>query len=231
MNNSFKIICGEEEITLLKKDVEFINGYGIVHALFGSYDDDDNFQLTRCIGIVDQNYEEVIPLIIEQNLLDILILAKGNILLKVQTENSEDILHFTFKGSQAKFCAELNCVAFFQVDNNLVQLQNNEEAWARYALYDVNNKKLLSDYYSVIGSFIYNSEFKEEIALANSYILNEDGNVIDIISTFINKKGKILKPFKSLSLNIELQSSNLKDAQEEIYSLINGKGRKLCKKD
>ena len=171
MKNCFNLKCGEEEITLLKRDVKFSNGYGIVRALVGIYDEEDNFGLAKCLAVVDSNFKEAIPFMEEKDVLEILILNKGNILIKLLNDDEE--IHFTFRAADIKFFAQLNCLNFFKVDNNIVQLEQIFDNWAKFALYDVNEKKLISDFYNVIGSFIYNSRLEQEVALANYYILDE----------------------------------------------------------
>ena len=55
------------------------------------------------------------------------------------------------------------------------------------ALFDVNNKKLLTPYFNHIGCFMNTSEYDEPVALVDFYIRDEYGDVIAKIEFYIRR--------------------------------------------
>ena len=82
-----------------------------------------------------------------------------------------------------------------------------------YALYNVLEMQV-SDYYNYISDFKYSDIYQKEVADAAYLVIDEEGNVIDIINVLIDLDGNKLTSFKDVKFNLEANSL------EEIKELI-----------
>ncbi len=221
MKNCFTLQVEDETLVLKKDDVAFFNGYGVFSAELGSYEDGEHITYLPVLGVVNQEYDLVLPLIPTESVLKINIFKEGNILLSLMDKNQEiRVLHATFDNATSTVLV-LDASDYYPFNDDYVQLEKRFGNWQYYALYDVVQKKRVSEYFNVISNFGYNSMLGQEAALANYYITDNEGNIKDIIACFINIKGQIITNFRSLFDDVDLGTQKL----DEAVKIYKGKGR------
>ncbi len=190
---TFTLICGEFTFLLRKKDVEFYNGYGIVRATL----DEEN----KLIGVVDKDYNIVLPLTPERAVGKLFIASNGNFIF---TGNTSDRGPIVFHVSVSGYEADLGAFDFWPLDEEVIQLYYEEYS----TLYDTQSKEFLAPFYHYIGPFVYSEKYGCKVARVSFYVEDKNKNVINEVSTIINTRGIVLENYFDLALGKELECKN-----------------------
>lgn len=199
---AFTLKYGDYEFVIPKEDVKFENGYeyGIVKTLFIS--DDNQYWL---IGVVDKNFEQVLPLTSAEFIPKLYIAPHGNfIVLDYNSDKDEyQTIHINTEG----FKYNLEAYDFLPIDKEIIKLYYQEYM----VLYDVESTQFLTPFYNYIGAFVYSEKYQEKVARALLTIKDDNDNIINEISTLINVRGEVLENYYDLAHSEEIDSKDIAD--------------------
>ncbi len=216
MKNCFSVYYNNTEIVLSKSDVKFRDGYGIIKPIYYFFTVNDSIYMPL-IGIVDYNYQLVDNLYSQEDVSSLDLFSEGNFLYKISF-NDSDMVDGVFQGrikdGSFKGYYDLGAIDYKVINDTTVKLTSLVEGFKMYSLYNVSEMRV-SDYYNYIGDFKYSDNYYKEVADAAYLVIDQEGNVIDIISVVIDIDGNRLSSFKDLKFNLE--SNDL----EELKVLIN----------
>lgn len=199
MKNFFELSYGTCSFIFPKRDVKFFCNYGIV---VGEIELKDNKE--RCVGVVDKNYKQVLPLTCSKLVPKLNVMENGNfVFMAYNSETDEyEVMHFDIRNNQFNLKANDYTV----IDNEVIQLCYDEYM----ALYNVNTLEV-STFYHNISPFVESKKYGCKVARAFFYIQDIDGTPINEVSTIINTKGEALENYYDLASGEEIASKDLSD--------------------
>ena len=225
MKQCFSIYFNGMEILLPKKDIQFIGDLGLVKVCYDGLIE-DCFYCDYLVGVVDRNFDEVIPLF-PVSQLGRMEIFDGGVLLCINKGITEDLyrVYQIEKVNEKVVRTSLPFLYFVPVSNNVFKVQMDVDGNIEEALYDASKKEIISSCFHFIDSFIYNENLKEKVAEA-SYFLPYNEEQFNQIKTYINLKGEIVAPYLDCDQN-KIYDSNM-DIQEIVMAVaqdMKGKSR------
>lgn len=195
MKKSFDLVFGEYTFTLRKQDVQFVDGYGLVKAEINKD--------AQLVGIVDQDYKEVLPLALMDFIPKVFIAPNGNFIFETYDPetNEKEVWHVDKDHNEYN----LGAYGFGVINQDIIELHYNVYA----ALYNTQTKEFLTPFYHYIGPFFYSEKYQCKIASVSFYIQDENGNIINEIRTLINEEGHVLENYYDLVHSEELECKEL----------------------
>lgn len=201
---AFALNYENHDFIVQKSNINFIDGYGIVMVSFINDDDEEEY----LVGVVDKNYKEVLPLTSMYLVPKLNIAPKGNFIFTTYIigKDEYEVMHFDIEGN----AINLKACDFRELDKEVFILYYDEYA----TLYDVQTKTNLTPFYTYLGEFVYSDKYKCKVAKVAYNVTDDNGNVIDEVSTVINTKGEVLEDYYSLAYDCILASKDLTNALE-----------------
>ena len=215
MKNCFSVYYNNTEILLAKKDVNFVDGYGVIRPVY-SFDMEEDKIFMPLIGIVDQNYQVIANLYSQEDMPKIDLFLKGNFIYKLNVDGEVAVFQGLLENGEFKIYHDLEAMDYKVINDKIIKLTALVDGFQMYALYNVLDMQV-SDYYNYISDFKYNDTYQKEIAEAAYLVIDEEGNVLDIIKVIIDLEGNKLTSFKDGKFNLEANSL------EEMQELIKAK--------
>lgn len=197
MKKTFKLNFENCTFTLLKENVEFFYGYGIAYAFI-----DEKRML---IGVVDEDFKEVLPLTLAELVPKLFIAPNGNFVFLAY--NTESDLYQAMHLNRESHVVNLGAYDFNVIDDEVIELHYENYA----TLYDTQTGEFLTPFYNYIGPFVDSEKYGTRIARVSYYVTNEEGTIINELSSIINTKGQVLENYRSLVTGEEIQSKDLSD--------------------
>ena len=225
--NCFKIKCGDELIMVPTEGAKFVHGYGILKIDVLSVLPDRE-EYVPAVVVVDDKFRQVLPVLDANKVEKIYVFPHNNVVVKCIIDDETSIMQYKFNNGKIEQAALINANDFGAIKelNNLGQLEIGMDGWAKYALYDVDNMEIISDYYNVIGTFTNHPLFDELVALASFYVTDEYGDVMDILVTYLNTKGEVVANFKSMYFNQDYSGLSLEEVIAKVKINIPRRVRK-----
>lgn len=218
MKNCFSMKFLGQEIILPKKDVQFHGDFGYAYAYF----DLEDYYNGSLIGVVDHDFQEIIPLFpIEQ--LGKIQLFEHSILLLVNKGIYEECykMYQVEKKEHGIVWMPLPFLDFEAVNENISKAFIEQDETAGFILYDVTKKNAISNLFHFIDSFAYNKDFNQVVAEAGYYVPYNE-NAFNKIKTYISLDGKVVAPYLDCDQN-RIYDSNC-DFQEMILDVMKNMG-------
>ncbi len=215
MKNCFSVYYNNTEILLAKKDVNFVDGYGVIRPVY-SFDMEEDKIFMPLIGIVDQNYQVIANLYSQEDMPKIDLFLKGNFIYKLNVDGEAAVFQGLLGNGEFKIYHDLEAMDYKVINDKIIKLTALVDGFQMYALYNVLDMQV-SDYYNYISDFKYSNIYQKEIAEAAYLVIDEEGNVLDIIKVIIDLEGNKLTSFKDGKFNLEANSL------EEMQELIKAK--------
>ena len=225
MEQCFSLYFNNTEILLPKKDITFIGDLGLVKVYFNSMVA-NFFYNDYLVGVIDKNFNEVVPLFSVGRLGRIEIFDNG-VLLCINKGITKDLyrIYQIEKVNDKVVWNSLPFLYFASVSSNVFKIQMDIEGNIVEALYDASKKELISKFFHSIDSFVYNENLKEIVAEA-SYYLPYNEEQFNQIKTYINVKGEVVAPYLDCNQN-KIYDANM-DFREIIMAVaqdMKGKSR------
>ena len=225
MKQCFSIYFNGMEILLPKKDIQFIGDLGLVKVCYNGLID-EYFYCDYLVGVVDRNFDEVVPLF-PVSRLGRMEIFDGGVLLCINIGITEDLyqVYQIEKVNEKIVWNFLTFLYFVPVSNNVFKVQMDVDGNIEEALYDASKKRLISNCFHFIDSFIYDEKLKEKVAEA-SYYLPYNEEQFNQIKTYINLKGEVVAPYLDCDQN-KIYDSNM-DFREIVMAIaqdMKGKSR------
>ena len=199
MKNYFSMSFLEQEIILSKSNVSFDKDFGIVKipCLVNS-----EYLGQLLFGVVDQDFNTIIPLFPYENLDRISFINSKNIIMKVHTD-WDHLWHVVIKENKTVF-RNLPFLDYSHFDHRFIKVRNAFFG-SVYSFYDVFLQKLVLPYFHYISDFYYDLENHDLRALA-IYFVPYDEHVDNQIITYINSNMEIITPYIDSLQNKEYDS-------------------------
>lgn len=209
MKQSFTMHFLGQELVLPKNIVNFEYGLGIVNTCCLQ----EPFYCRKLFGIVDKNFNIIVPLILYDIVDKFTFINSNAIILKLSTVPHNilyvEILDETFKYHLLPF------LDFEVIDNELLKVTNSFFT-EMYAFYNINKNELVTPYFHYISDFCYDENKKDIYALA-VYLVYYDEEKYNQVITYINSKGEIVSPYLDCYQGKEYDQSMSLDA---VLSLV-----------
>lgn len=197
MKKTFKLNFENCTFTLLKENVEFFYGYGIAYAFI-----DEKRVL---IGVVDEDFKEVLPLNLAELVPKLFIAPNGNFIFL--TYNAESDKYQVMHLNRESYVVNLDAYDFTVIDDEVIELH-----YENYAIfYDTQTGEFLTPCYNYISPFVDSEKYGTRVARVAYYVTNEEGIIINELSSIVNTKGQVLENYRSLATGEEIQSKDLPD--------------------
>lgn len=206
MNKSFSLEYNGLIFTFLKKNITFHNGYGIV---FADNNSDPNYSYPL-IGVVDEDFKEVVPLTSSEMMPKLAIVPNGTFLYKYYDMISRGFKVWHGNSDGSAVC--LGAIDIEAIDNGIFKLIFCDGE----ALYDAISCNYFTGRLTKIGPFIDSEKYNQKVARVSFILLRNSSEFIDDIAGVISVKGEFLEPLVSLKTGKIFESTNLDDIKEEI---------------
>lgn len=206
MNKSFSLEYNGLIFTFLKKNITFHNGYGIV---FADNNSDPNYSYPL-IGVVDEDFKEVVPLTSSEMMPKLAIVPNGTFLYKYYDMISRGFKVWHGNSDGSAVC--LGAIDIEAIDNGIFKLIFCDGE----ALYDAISCNYFTGRLTKIGPFIDSEKYNQKVARVSFILLRNSSEFIDDIAGVISVNGDFLEPLVSLKTGKIFESTNLDDIKEEI---------------
>lgn len=206
MNKSFSLEYNGLIFTFLKKDITFHNGYGIV---FADNNSDPNYSYTL-IGVVDEDFKEVVPLTSFEMMPKMEIVSNGTFLYKYYDMESRNFKVWHGNSDGSSVC--LGAIDFEFVDKGIFKLIFSDGE----ALYDAINFNYSTNRLTKIGPFIDSEKYNQKVARISYVLSRNNAEFIDDIAGVISANGEFLEPLVSIKTGKIFEITNLDDIRDEI---------------
>lgn len=214
MKNCFSMNFLGHEIILSKNNIQFIEDFGLVQAFFDVNEDYKGY----LVGVVDHNFQEVVPLFPVTQLGKIEVF-NYSILLSVDkgiTQERYQMYQIEKRGENIVWIP-LPFLDFVSINGDLAKIQIEQDGVIGEVLYNVSDKRIVSDFFHFIDVFNYNKYFDLVVAEAGYYLFLDENNFNEI-KTYIDLKGKVVGPYLDCKQNKLYDSHG--DFQEMIESIV-----------
>lgn len=223
MKNCVTLKFNGQEIIIPKSNIKFHNGYGIIEAFYYSIIDGEMFHI-KGRAVVDKDYKVIIDFEPHNYLTKIEILPNDSFIYIYKSDNDELVFYdATYSDGELRVNVSGEANDFWLISDSIVKLDVSCSDIKTYILYNVNSKEIITDAIHYVGEFSYREEYHTEVAQVCYYIYDDDYNIIEIISYFIDTLGNILSDY-SLINSKQSYSKNIN--REQIVNLfISNRGR------
>ena len=217
----------DAEISIPKRDIIFSHSYGVFEAKYVKIDE-KRITSIALIGVVDKDYN--IINLVPKYVMPKIVIFQGDIFVYHYNSN-EDYENPSISLYREKYpnldeteCDDLGPCDFKVINDEVIMLDGTSNGNRLCALYNVVTREALTPYFNYIGEFKENMEYGKKIAEAVALIKDDDGNIIDELSCFIDEYGNVLSSYKDRLLGLEFDGDKpLSEVIEEVNKAVRGR--------
>ena len=210
MKDCFSVKFLGYEIIIPKKDVKFSGDFGLVTVSF----DVEGVYQGQLIGIVDHDFNEIISLFPREQLVTMQLFSHDILfLIDKGVTRRHYRMYQLYKENENIIWKPLPFLNFQYVNDNICKVWLIQNGDIALALYDVINKKIISNLFSYIGDFYYHEGFNQVVAEAGYHIFYNESNYNKLM-TYINLEGKVVSPY------FDCDQNKFYDFNEDFQSIL-----------